>query len=144
MLFGRGQRFGRAQRVALYLAVRRAAAWEAAGTLVLLIAGLPSPSGLLAWVGLGVVVFVVALAVHGWLGLPEGARVAPRTLSTREPRAAVGAVLLGVSVVVLLGWTVLLALGAGVWPILLAALVFAAAAVAACSLGLRRIWAADR
>ena len=79
-------RFGRAQRVALYLAVRRAAAWQAVGALVLLIAGLPSPSGLLAWVGLGIAVFVVALAVRGWLGLPAGGRVAPRELSTREPR----------------------------------------------------------
>src|SRR5439155_18353845 len=37
-------RFGRAQRTALWLLVRRAAIWLAIGSFVLLIAGLPSPS----------------------------------------------------------------------------------------------------
>ncbi len=137
-------RFGRVQRVALFLAVRRAAAWQLIGAFVLLVAGLPSPSGLLAWVGLGVVVFVVALAVRGWFGLPEGARVAPRVLSTREPRVAVSAVLLGVSVLSLLVWTVLLALGSAAWPVLLVALALAVIAVANSSFGLWRIWSGSR
>lgn len=138
------RRFGKVQRVGLYLAVRRAAGWQALGVFVLLLAGLPSPSGLLAWVGLGIAVFVVALAVRGWLGLPEGARVRPSDLSTREPRVAVSAVLLGVSVLLLLVWTVTLPLGSAMWPVLAGALVFAAVAVANCSLGLWRIWSADR
>ncbi len=137
-------RFGRAQRVALYLAVRRAATWQAVGSFVLLIAGLPKPHGLLAWVGLGVVVFVVALAVRGWFGLPDGARVPLRQLSTREPRVVVGAVLLGVSVLSLLVWTVLLALGGTSWVVLLVAVLCAAVAVANTSLGMWRIFAEDR
>jgi len=139
----RRPRFGRVQRVALHLAVRRAAAWQVAGTLVLLVAGLPAPSALLAWVGLGVVVWVVALAVRGWLSLPEGARVSPRALSTREPRVAAGAMLLGVSVLSLLVWTVLLALGSALSPVLLVALGCAAVAVANSSFGLWRIWASS-
>jgi len=137
-------RFGRAQRVAVYLAVRRAAAWQAVGVLVLLIAGLPSPSGLLAWVGLGIAVFVVALTVRGWLALPAGGRVAPRELSTREPQAAAGGVLLGVSVLLLLVWTVLLVLGMAWWPILVVALAFSAVAIANSSLMLSRIFRSDR
>jgi Flp pilus assembly protein TadD len=138
------QRFGRVQRVAVHLAVRRAARWQALGVFVLLVAGLPAPSGLLAWVGLGVVVFVVALAVRGWLGLPASARMSPRRLSTREPRVAVGAGLLGVSVLSLLVWTVLLALGGTSWVILVVALVFAAVAVANSSLRLWRLLPASR
>jgi tetratricopeptide (TPR) repeat protein len=134
------RRFGRVQRVGLYLAVRRAAGWQTLGAAVLLIAGLPSPSGLLAWVGLGIAAFVVALAVRGWLGLPEGARVSPIRLSTREPLVAASAMLLGVSVLLLLVWTVVLALGSGSWPVLAVSLLLAVIAVANCSLGLWRIW----
>jgi tetratricopeptide (TPR) repeat protein len=137
-------RFGRVARVALYLAVRRAAGWQALGVFVLLVAGLPVPNGLLAWVGLGVSVFVLALAVRGWVALPPGARVAPRRLSTREPGVVVGAGLLGVSVLLLLVWTVLLVLGATSWVILVAALGFAAVAVANSSVRMWRILAAGR
>jgi tetratricopeptide (TPR) repeat protein len=136
------RRFGRVQRVGLYLAVRRAAGWQAVGTAVLLIAGLPSPSRLLSWVGLGIAAFVVALAVRGWLGLPEGARVPPRRLSTKEPLVAVSALSLGVSVLLLLVWTVVLALGSALWPVIAASLLLAVVAAANCSLGLWRIWSA--
>lgn len=138
------KRFGRVHRVALHLAVRRAAVWQAVGAVVLLVAGLPAPNALLAWVGLGVAVFVVALAVRGWFGLPPAARVSPRELSTREPRVVVGAVSLAVSVLSLLVWTVLLALGSASWPALAMALLCAAIAVANSSLGLWRIWSASR
>jgi len=137
-------RFGRVQRVGLYLAVRRAASWQAVGSFVLLIAGLPRPHGLLAWVGFGVVVFVVALAVRGWFGLPDGARVPLRQLSTKEPRVVASAVLLGVSVLSLLVWNVLLVLGATSWVVLVVAVLCAAIAVANTSLGMWRIFAADR
>ncbi|HEY7592153.1 MAG TPA: tetratricopeptide repeat protein [Actinophytocola sp.] len=133
-------RFGRAERVEAYLAVRRAALWQAAGTLVLLLAGRPGPNGLLAWVGLGIALFVAALVVRGWLGLPARAR---RALSTGEPRVVVGAVLLGVSVLLLLVWTVLAALGSGPWLVLLLALVLATVAVANTSLGMWRVFSDD-
>jgi tetratricopeptide (TPR) repeat protein len=137
-------RFGRTQRVGLYLAVRRASAWQVFGTAVLLVAELSSPSGLLAWVGLGVALFVTALAVRGWFTLPEGARVSLGELSTREPQAAGSAVSLAVSVSLLLVWTVRLALGSQWWPALATALVIAVVAVANCSLGLWRIFSAER
>jgi tetratricopeptide (TPR) repeat protein len=137
-------RFGRVERVATYLAVRRAAGWQTLGALVLLVAGLPSPTGLLAWVGLVVEAFVVSLAVRGWLALPEGARVPPGVLATREPGAAVSAVLLALSVLALLVWTVLLALGLASWQVLATALGCAVVAVASCSVGLWRVFAADR
>lgn len=138
------RRFGRVQRVALYLAVRRPAAWQAFGTGVLLIAELSSPSGLLAWVGLGVALFVTALAVRGWFTLPEGARLPLGELSTKEPRAAGSAVSLAVSVSLLLVWTVRLALGSEWWPALATALLFAVVAVANCSAGLWRLLATNR
>jgi tetratricopeptide (TPR) repeat protein len=137
-------RFGRVQRVALFLAVRRTAAWQAVGAFVLLLAGLPSPHGLLAWVGLVVEAFVVALAVRGWFGLPDGARVPVRELSTREPRVVVGAVLLGVSVLSLLVWILLVALGSASWVVAVVSAGCAAIAVANSSLGLWRIWSASR
>jgi Flp pilus assembly protein TadD len=137
-------RFGRVQRVALFLAVRRTAAWQAVGAFVLLVAGLPSPHGLLAWVGLVVEAFVVALAVRGWLGLPDGARVPLRELSTREPQVVAGAVLLGVSVLSLLVWTLLVALGSASWVVAVLSAGCAAIAVANSSLGLWRIWSASR
>jgi tetratricopeptide (TPR) repeat protein len=137
-------RFGRAERVALHLAVRRAAVWQAVGAFVLLVAGLPKPHGLLAWVGLGLVVFVLALVVRGWFGLPEGARVAPRRLSTLEPRVVTGAVLLAVSVLSLFVWTVLLALESTSWVVLLAAVLTATVAVANSSVAIRRIFTTNR
>jgi hypothetical protein len=91
-----------------------------------------------------VAVFVVALAVRGWFGLPDAARVSPRQLSTREPRVVVGGALLGVSVLSLLVWTVLVALGSAASAFLVAALVFSAVAVANSSFGLSRIWHASR
>jgi len=129
--------FGRVERVALWLAVRRAAIWQVVGCLVLLVA---DPNRLLAWVGVGVAVFVGLLAWRGWLGLPPAARVSPRELSTREPLIAVAAGLLGVSLVLLLGWNALLVLGSAVFPVLVGALACAALAGMAGWFGLWRIW----
>lgn len=137
-------RFGRVERVALLLAVRRAAAWQAVGSFVLLVAGLPAPNRLLVWFGLGVVVFVALLAWRGWLGLPAGARVSPRELSAREPLIAAAAVSLGGSVLLLLLWNVLLALGSAALAVLVAALGCAAVAAAAAWFGLARIWPSSR
>ncbi|HEY0450899.1 tetratricopeptide repeat protein [Actinophytocola sp.] len=137
-------RFGRIERVCLFLAVRRASVWQAVGAFVLLVAGLPAPSGLLVWFGLGVVVFVGTLAWRGWLGLPPSARVPLGQLSTREPLAAAAAVSLGVSVLLLLVWNVLLALGSPSAPVLVGALGCAAVAVANSWFGLWRIWAGSR
>ncbi|MPZ79638.1 MAG: tetratricopeptide repeat protein [Actinophytocola sp.] len=137
-------RFGRIERVCLFLAVRRASVWQAVGTVVLLVAGLPSPSGLLVWFGLGVVVFVGTLSWRGWLGLPPAARVPLPELSKREPLIAGSAVLLGVSVLLLIVWNVLLALGSAPGLVLVGSVGCAAVAVANSWYGLWRVWAGSR
>lgn len=137
-------RFGRIERVCLLLAVRRASAWQAVGAFVVLVAGLPAPNGLLVWFGLGVVVFVGTLCWRGWLGLPPAARVPFAEVSTREPLIAVSAVLLAVSVLSLLGWNVLLALGSASAPVLVGSVGCAAVAVATSWFGLWRTWARGR
>jgi tetratricopeptide (TPR) repeat protein len=133
--------FGRVQRVAWFLALRGPAAWSVVAALVLLIA---EPTTLVAWFGLGFVAFVVLLAWRRWAGLPDGARRPAGELSTKEPLLVVGASSLGVSVLSLLVWNVLLALGSVVVPLLFVALVAAVVAVANSSFALWRIWARTR
>ncbi|HEX6351706.1 tetratricopeptide repeat protein [Actinophytocola sp.] len=130
-------RFERVHRVSWYLAVRRAAAWQAVGVFVLLVASSATP---LAWYGLGVVVFVGVLAWRGWTRLPDEARVPVGVLFSKVPLAVIGVAALGMSLVALLGWTAVLAIGAVVKPFLVAALVCALVAVASTWLGLRRMW----
>ncbi|MCA1655261.1 MAG: tetratricopeptide repeat protein [Pseudonocardiaceae bacterium] len=133
--------FGRVQRVSWYLAVRRAAAWQAVCAFVLLIA---SPVALLAWFGLGALVFVGVLAGRGWVRLPPGSRVPIAVLFDRAPLVVVGAVALGVSVVSLLGWTVLLVLGSVATFLLFVTLFAALLGVANSWFGLWRMWPRSR
>ncbi|GAB3462413.1 tetratricopeptide repeat protein [Actinophytocola sediminis] len=134
-------RLGRAERIGLLLLVRRSAAWLVVGSLALLVAGQPAPSRMLAWFGLGTVVFVAALAGHGWRGLPAPVRVSPRELSTREPAIAVSVGLAMLSVLAILSWIVLLVLGSGSLTALLLALGGCSVAAANSWFGLWRIWA---
>jgi tetratricopeptide (TPR) repeat protein len=133
--------FERVHRVAWYLAVRRAAIWQAVGVFVLLVA---SPAVLLAWYGLGVALFVGVLAWRGWAGLPDGSLVRLAVLFEKVPLAVVGGVALGVSVVALLVWTVVLALGSVVESLLVVALFCALVAVANTWFGLWRMWSRSR
>jgi len=140
----RQSRFGRVQRTAVWLVLRRASGWQAVGAFVLLIAGLPEPSGLLVWFGLGLALFVLALAGHGWLGLPHGARLAPGRLARAQPLIAASALLLGLSMLLLLVWTVLLALDAAVMSLLTVVLVLAGLAAVNSWFGLWRSVAGGR
>jgi tetratricopeptide (TPR) repeat protein len=133
--------FERVHRVAWYLAVRRAAAWQAAGVFVLLVA---SPAVLLALYGLGVVLFVGVLAWRGWAGLPAGARVPVAVLLAKAPLVVVGGFALAVSVVALLAWTAVLAIGSVVTLLLVVALFCALVAVANTWFGLWRMWSRSR
>lgn len=135
------RRFGRAERVALLLLVRRLGVWQAVGALALLLAGHPAPSRMLAWFGLGVVVFVALLAWRGWLGLPSRAGVTPRELSTREPSIAVSVGLVALSALAMLGWILLVVLGSGSLTALATALGGGAVAAANSWFGLWRTWA---
>jgi Flp pilus assembly protein TadD len=105
-------RFGRAQRTAVWLLVRRAAMWLAVGSFLLLIAGPAGPSPLPVWFGLGLVLFVFGIAGHGWLVLPPGARVGISVLRRTDPLAPIALVLLCASVLSLVVWTIAVALGA--------------------------------
>lgn len=129
--------FGRVQRVAWFLAVRRAAVWQAVGVVVLLMASL-------VWFALGLLVFVGLLVWWGWAGLPEGARVPVGQLSTKERAVVFSVGLLGVSVLSLLVWTVLVALGSDPDSLLWLGLFCAVVAAANSWFGLWRIWSRSR
>lgn len=130
-------KFERVHRVSWYLAVRRPALWQAVGALVLLVA---SPAGRLAWVGLGVTLFVGLLAWRGWARLPDGSRLSLPVLFDKVPVAVIGGVALGLSVVALLVWTVAVALGSAAKLVLFVSFVCALLAAVGTSVGLRRTW----
>jgi tetratricopeptide (TPR) repeat protein len=132
-------RFGRAQQTALWLLVRRAASWLAIGSFLLLIAGLPTPSPLLVWFALGLVLFVIGLVVHGWRVLPPGARVGTRMLRRSEPLMLVPLALLVIAELLLMVWTVALALGSTGMPLLSVVLACSGVSAAIAWLGLRRL-----
>jgi tetratricopeptide (TPR) repeat protein len=123
--------FERVHRVAWYLAVRRAAAWQTAGVFVLLVA---SPAVLLVGV----------LAWRGWVGLPKGARVPVDVLMAKAPLAVVGGFALAASAVALLAWAAVLAIGSVVTLLLVVALFCALIAVANTWFGLWRMWSRSR
>lgn len=129
--------FERVHRVSWYLAVRRAAIWQAVGVFVLLVA---SPAVLLAWYGLGVVVFVGVLAWRGWTRLPTGSRLPVAVLFAKVPLAVVGGGALGVSVAALLVWTVVVALGSAAKMVLVVALFSALVGIGCPWFGLQRMW----
>ena len=104
--------FGRSERIAVWLLLRRMAGWLVAGALVLLLAGRPSPSPALIWPGFGLMLFMLGLAGHGWLRLPPGGRAAFAVVLRVEPLAVVATLSLAVSVLLLAVWTVGLSLGA--------------------------------
>lgn len=133
-------RFGRVERVALLLLVRRVGVWLAVGALALVVAEQPAPGRTLAWFGLGIVGFVALLAWRGWRELPSPVRVSPRELSTREPAVAVSVGLAALSVLAIIGWIVLLVLGSGSRTALVTALGGGSVAAANSWLGLWRIW----
>jgi tetratricopeptide (TPR) repeat protein len=127
-------RFERVHKVAWYVALRRTAAWQAIGVLVVLAASSVD------FLALGVLAFVGYRVWRSWARLPAGARIKPKALARKAPLAAAGGVGLASSVAFLLVFTVLQALGPVVRPLLLAALVCALTAVGSTWFGLRRMW----
>jgi cytochrome c-type biogenesis protein CcmH/NrfG len=134
---GGTQNFERVHQVSWYLAVRRPATWQTIGALVLLVA---SPAVSLAWFGLGMLVFVAVLTWRGWARLPSGARVPTRMLFAKVPLVVVGGSALALSVIALLMWTVVLALGSPARLLLVVAVLCALLAAGAPTFGLRRMW----
>lgn len=129
--------FERVQRVAWYLAVRRAAVWQAVFTVVLVLASLP-------WVGLGALLFAGVLAWWSYTRLPAGARLPFGALWARVPLVVVAGGALGVSYVALLVWTVVAAFGGVVVSLLAVAFLAALVAVANSWFGLWRMWSRTR
>jgi tetratricopeptide (TPR) repeat protein len=129
--------FGKVQKVAWYLAVRRAAVWQLVGVSVLFFASL-------AWFGLGLLLFVAVLAWRGFAGLPPGARLRLPVLYAKAPLVVVSGVLVGLSAVALVVWVVVLALGSVSTSLLVVAFSAALVAVANTWFGLWRMWAGSR
>ena len=129
--------FERVQRVAWFLALRRAAVWQAVLAVVLVFASL-------AWVGLGALLFVGVLAWRGYATLPLGARARVGVLWARAPLVVVGGTAFAVSYASLLVWTVAAALGGVFVPLLAVALCAAVVAVANSWFGLWRMWTRSR
>jgi tetratricopeptide (TPR) repeat protein len=127
-------RFERVHKVAWYVALRRTAAWQTVGVLVVLAASS------VAFLALGVLAFVAYRVWRSWARLPAGARIKPKALARKAPLAAAGGVALALSVAFLLVFTAMQALGPVVRPLLLAALVCALTAVGSTWFGLRRMW----
>ncbi len=136
--------FGRAQRIGLWLVLRRCAGWLAIGSFVLLIAGLPEPSPLLVWFALALLLTVLAMAGLAYWSTPDESRLRPRELARRAPLFAAGAVLLGLGLLMLTIWTIALALGALGMQLLTPALVLALGASAIGWYGLWRMRAPAR
>ncbi|HEU5472504.1 MAG TPA: tetratricopeptide repeat protein [Actinophytocola sp.] len=119
-------RFGRAQRIALWLVVRRVSVWLAVGSLLLIVAGLSDPGPMLAWFGFGLLVFAVGMVVRGWLRLPPGGRVGPAGLKQAEPLLLAAALPLGLALLFLLIWTLSATMGASGLQLLAVVLVCSA------------------
>ncbi|SDD50834.1 tetratricopeptide repeat protein [Actinokineospora iranica] len=131
--------FGRAERITLWLVLRRCAGWLTAGSVVLMVAALPQPSPLLAWFALALLLTVVGLAGAAVLATPSENRLPPRELARRVPLLAAGAVLLALGLFTLAIWAVALALGALGTHLLVPALVLALCASAVGWFGLWRM-----
>lgn len=82
-----------------------------AGSLVLLLAGLPTPTQPLAWVGLVVLLACLGIVVFGLREIPDENRWQPRTWWNGASSLVVGAVALGVAALFVSVWAIALALG---------------------------------
>jgi Flp pilus assembly protein TadD len=101
---------GRIEEVGVWLALRRASAALAFGSLVLLLVGMPTPSGVLGWFGLVLLLFALFAVVAGWF---RYARCVPLRSVPRDHRMlAVASGLVALSLLLLTVWTLLIALGA--------------------------------
>ncbi|MFC5289035.1 tetratricopeptide repeat protein [Actinokineospora guangxiensis] len=135
----RRSRFGRSQRIGLWIAQRRASGWLAAGGFVLMIAGMPSPTRLLAWFSAALAVAVVVVAGMAVFKLPPEIRATPSFLWAQDRLMAVGGALLGLGVALLAGWTLALAFGAGGLGLLTPVVILGLLGFGVGSLGMWRI-----
>ncbi|GGS42661.1 tetratricopeptide repeat protein [Actinokineospora fastidiosa] len=135
----RDRRFGRAQRIGLWLALRRGAGWLLAGGLVLMIAGMPSPSRLLVWFGVALLVLVAGVVGVAVFRLPADIRVTPGYLWGQDRLMAVCAAVLALGLGLLAVWTAALGLGATGMALLTPVVILGLLAFAVGTLGLWRM-----
>ncbi|MEV4318861.1 tetratricopeptide repeat protein [Actinocrispum sp. NPDC049592] len=102
-------RLGRIEELGVWLALRRASIALVIGSLVLIIAGMPTPSGVLGWFGLVVVLFTAYTVVAAWFQYARG--VPLRDTLRSHQMLAIAAGITGLSLVLLLAWTLIIALG---------------------------------
>ncbi|SER04809.1 tetratricopeptide repeat protein [Actinokineospora terrae] len=136
--------FTRAKRVSLWLVLRRCSGWLAIGGFVLLVAGMPSPSPLLVWFALALLLIVTGAAAFGYRAIPVVDRPTPRELADHAPLIALAAALTAFGLVMLGVWTLALAFGATGTQLLVTAIVLGVAPGVLAWFGLWRIRTASR
>jgi Flp pilus assembly protein TadD len=99
-------------QVLAWQALTRVAALLVGGELLLLLSGMPSPSALLGWFSGLLVLGSFALIGQTTLFAGKGVRRAVLRVPRHRPKLMVVLALLGVSVLLLTGWTVAVSLGA--------------------------------
>jgi tetratricopeptide (TPR) repeat protein len=101
---------GRIEEIGLWIALRRTSVALAAGSLILLLAGMPEPSAVFGWFGLVLLVFSLFLLGAGWFQFARG--VPLRAAVTGHRMLVVATGLIGLSLLLLVIWTIAVALGA--------------------------------
>ncbi|ONI89015.1 hypothetical protein ALI144C_05815 [Actinosynnema sp. ALI-1.44] len=101
---------GRIEALGLWLALRRASAGLAIGSLVLMLVGMDDIYSVLGWFGLVLVLFVAFVVGTAWVKFARGVSLKQTMLDNRM--LAVSSGLMALSTVLLIVWTVLVALGA--------------------------------
>ncbi|MCE7007141.1 tetratricopeptide repeat protein [Kibdelosporangium philippinense] len=101
---------GRIEELGLWLALRRSSIGLTIGSLVLMLVGLDDTYSVLGWFGLVLVLFVVFVVGSAWVKYARGVPVKQTLVEHRMLALAAG--LMALSSVLLIVWTVLVALGA--------------------------------
>lgn len=94
----------------------------------LMVAGLPKPTPVLAWLGFAIPCVVVVLALVELIRVPAGSRFAVLTMPLRRPVIGLSCVLLALSNALVLLWAMLDRANAGTMEPLIFALVCAVCA----------------
>lgn len=100
-----------ATQLAFSRLVQRASVCLTAGALILLLAGLPTPTQPLSWVGLVVLLVCLGIAVFGHREIPDDNRWQPRSWWNGSSSLALGGVLLIAGALFVSVWSVVLAMG---------------------------------
>jgi hypothetical protein len=112
-------------------AIRQLSTTLVVAGMFLMVAGLPKPTPVLAWLGYAIPGVVVVLALVELIRAPSGSRFLMLTMPVRRPVIGLSCVLLGLSNALVLLWAMLDQANAGTMEPLIFALVCAVCAGAA-------------